>query len=271
VVRGISVAIFSVVVLLPVVRVASAQESDRALVLSDQGLALFRQHRYDEAIAAFKASYELLPLPLLLFDSAQAYRLKGDCQSALELYRRYLRAAPDAFNRATVEVRMGDMERCVNEKVPPPADEPQAEAPKAADAPPPPSSEAPPPLKLLPPKRPPDPRRARLLQVSGAAVFAVGAAGVATAIYFSVDGQRAASIVAQAQKSSVDMRSGSLRQLDARGQRDNIVSGVLYGVGGAALLSGALVFGLGKRAQKSPRLAAIPTIGGALFTCTSSF
>src|SRR6476661_6658016 len=56
---------------------------------------------YDRAIEKFKAAYELSPAPRLLFDIAQAYRLKGsNCRNAVQFYRTYLRIAPDADNRA---------------------------------------------------------------------------------------------------------------------------------------------------------------------------
>src|SRR5689334_7510905 len=64
--------------------------------LSDQGLAAFNQGRYAEAIRAFLASYEISPLPALMFNVAQAHRLLGDCQQAEIYYRRYLNELPEA-------------------------------------------------------------------------------------------------------------------------------------------------------------------------------
>jgi tetratricopeptide (TPR) repeat protein len=93
--------------------------ADRAMALSDEGLAAFRQRRYDDAIAAFAASYALSPLPALTFDIAQSYRLKGDCANALEHYRRYLNEAPDAPNRAVVEQQIGAMGQCAESSTAP--------------------------------------------------------------------------------------------------------------------------------------------------------
>ncbi len=92
----------------------SADEaSDRqARALSTEGLTQFKRGHYAEAIAAFQASYALSPLPPLLFDAAQAYRLLGRCDDALTLYRRYLDDAPDAPNRAAAAARAVEMERC---------------------------------------------------------------------------------------------------------------------------------------------------------------
>jgi len=70
----------------------------------DVGAALAAQNagRYDEAIALYKRAYAAIPHPEILFDLGQAHRLKGDAETALSYYRRYLaaepngRAAPDA-------------------------------------------------------------------------------------------------------------------------------------------------------------------------------
>jgi tetratricopeptide (TPR) repeat protein len=135
---------------------AAAQEpvaatAERARAFSVAGVAAFRQQRYDDAIAAFTASYTLAPLAVLSFDIAQAYRLKGDCIHAVELYRRYLREAPNAPNRAFVEEQLGALEPCVIAAVTPPQPiaVPRAVAPPPVPAPTPTFIATPPPPKLL--------------------------------------------------------------------------------------------------------------------------
>ena len=93
---------------------AAADEANdaQARALSAEGLTQFKSGHYDEAIAAFQASYALAPLPPLLFNAAQAYRLQGHCDEALTHYRRYLEAAPEAPNRAAAEARAIEMDRC---------------------------------------------------------------------------------------------------------------------------------------------------------------
>jgi tetratricopeptide (TPR) repeat protein len=105
-------------------RPARAQElepREQAHARSDEGLAAFNQGRYREAIALFDEAYALSPMPLLLFNSAQAHRLKGDCQEALELYHLYLREAASPPNRAIVEEHIVNMDACVRARTPPPA------------------------------------------------------------------------------------------------------------------------------------------------------
>jgi tetratricopeptide (TPR) repeat protein len=86
---------------------------ERARQLSDAGLAAFNQGRYSDAVAAFDAAYALSKAPLLLYNSAQAHRLKGDCAEALALYRRYLDADAQTTTRAIVEAHIANMTECV--------------------------------------------------------------------------------------------------------------------------------------------------------------
>jgi tetratricopeptide (TPR) repeat protein len=109
---------------------ARADEDDaaRARALSNQGLAEYRQGRYTDAIRSFEASYAIAPLPALVFDMAQAYRLLGRCPEALQLYRRYLAEAGDVPNRGAVEARVAELETCAR------AAEPRAPAVADPDA-----------------------------------------------------------------------------------------------------------------------------------------
>ncbi len=68
---------------------------------------------YDDAIREFKVAYELSKEPLLLFNLAQAYRLKGDCGQAVRFYRTYLRLAPaDGQNRPAAEQLLATLGDC---------------------------------------------------------------------------------------------------------------------------------------------------------------
>jgi hypothetical protein len=58
------------------------------------GLAAQSAGNYDEAIALYKKAFDAVPHPEILFDLGQAYRLKGDAETALGYYRRYLAVAP---------------------------------------------------------------------------------------------------------------------------------------------------------------------------------
>jgi tetratricopeptide (TPR) repeat protein len=56
---------------------------------------------YQQAIVEYLAAYELAPLPALLFNLGEVYRLSGDRRKALDHYKRYLVADPEGAGSAT--------------------------------------------------------------------------------------------------------------------------------------------------------------------------
>ena len=60
-----------------------------------QGREFLDANAYSEAIAEFETALSLMPLPELLFNIAQAYRLKGDAKRALQMYTRFVEVIPD--------------------------------------------------------------------------------------------------------------------------------------------------------------------------------
>jgi tetratricopeptide (TPR) repeat protein len=76
-----------------------------------QGTVHYNLGRFDEAIRAYKKAYELSQTPVLLFNIAQAYRLKGDLDQALFFYRSYLRNLPKAPNKKEVLERISALQK----------------------------------------------------------------------------------------------------------------------------------------------------------------
>lgn len=81
--------------------------------LSDLGLRQYQAGELDAAIESFMGAFALSDNTGLLFNVAQAHRLKGDCALAKEYYRRYLAAAPESNLKPTVERRLLEMESCI--------------------------------------------------------------------------------------------------------------------------------------------------------------
>lgn len=79
----------------------------------EKGISDYDLARYPEAIEAFSKAYELTQLPGLLFNIAQAHRLNKDCDNALRFYQRYLGREPDAHNASDVEGYITQMKECV--------------------------------------------------------------------------------------------------------------------------------------------------------------
>jgi tetratricopeptide (TPR) repeat protein len=101
-------------------KTAEEEERDRkmaeARALYDQGITHYNLGEFDLAIDKFKQAYALTNAPGLLFNIAQAYRLKGDYEQALYFYKTYIRLQPEAANRADVEARIAEMEKAIEDK-----------------------------------------------------------------------------------------------------------------------------------------------------------
>jgi tetratricopeptide (TPR) repeat protein len=60
-----------------------------------QGRAFYEAGAWDDAIREYQKAHDLVPLPDLLFNIGQAFRMKGDKPKALEAYQNYLDRLPD--------------------------------------------------------------------------------------------------------------------------------------------------------------------------------
>lgn len=208
--------------------VARADATAEARAHYKEGLALFNEGRFVAARAAFEAGYQLQPLPLFLFNAAQAARRADDAAGALALYRKFVAADPQSAERAEAEQHIAEL----SAKLPPPAaDEPQA-APTPASAPP----AAAPTVTTPPPSPAPTLVRARAARdVADPTLMALGAAGAATgAILLGIGGARLAD--AQSTYGSFDL---------AHGATPLVVSGaVLAGAGATLLVVGAIRYAI---------------------------
>jgi tetratricopeptide (TPR) repeat protein len=113
-------AVVLLVVLLGGAAMVRAQDQPgdlaRSRALYDQGARAYKDGEYQKAVELFLAAYDLSRAPAILFNVAQAYRLQGECSQALSYYRRSLAEEPDATNRAEVEDRIAEMQRCVDDQ-----------------------------------------------------------------------------------------------------------------------------------------------------------
>ena len=81
----------------------------------------FDVESYDEAIVAYKKTYELGGDPPMLYDIAQALRLSKHPGEAAVYYRRYLDRAPGAPNRDEVRARIAELTGASPTSTPAPA------------------------------------------------------------------------------------------------------------------------------------------------------
>lgn len=98
------------------------------------GTVFYEAANYDRAIEEYLAAYKILPLPDMLFNLAQAYRLKGELRLAVEYYKRFLAERPNAPMSAEARQTLLVLEVEVS-KLPPPEAKPNTK-PIAEPAPP---------------------------------------------------------------------------------------------------------------------------------------
>ena len=102
---------------------------DAARAHSQEGDAYYKLEKYANAIAEYEQAYLAKPDPSFLYNIAQCHRLMGNGPEAIKFYRRFLKDAPNAPNRAVAEKHIRDLE----------------DASARGTQPPPPSSSPPPP------------------------------------------------------------------------------------------------------------------------------
>ena len=101
---------------------ALAQDSDtenvsRARAHMERGQSLYAQARNLEAAAEFLAGYEQYAHASFLYNAGIAYERHGNARRAVQLYRRYLREAPNAVDADEVRERSTSLEGQVREQM----------------------------------------------------------------------------------------------------------------------------------------------------------
>jgi tetratricopeptide (TPR) repeat protein len=103
----------------------------------DQGLRLYNVQSYDEAIAEFRAGYQIDPRPEFLYALAQAQRMNRDCPAAIASYETFLRTGPaarqEAAARAQIEACRAEIAAAADAAAPPPAPAPAPPPPVASE------------------------------------------------------------------------------------------------------------------------------------------
>src|SRR5437870_805599 len=97
--------------MLHVAHSAQAQESQPAYRRHfEQAEVAYRLGDYKKAIEEYTASYKLRPVPILLFNIAQAYRQMGPAgaERALFYYQQYIGDAPNGSRRQDAEQLASD-------------------------------------------------------------------------------------------------------------------------------------------------------------------
>lgn len=114
--RAPFVALLAALVIAPATASADDAAIARAKLRFTAGAQAYREARYKDAIDYFMEAYRFDPRPELVYNVGQAYEKLGDVPNALRSYRDYVRLAPGASDRATVETSIKNLEARLREK-----------------------------------------------------------------------------------------------------------------------------------------------------------
>jgi tetratricopeptide (TPR) repeat protein len=219
---------------------------ERARKLAAEGREAHEAGDYDRAIAAFTEANALAPSPALLFNLAQAYRLKGNCDDAAVMYRRYLATVPPEDARVIAQGHLETSERCAHKlalSIPLDQQEKAASRPAAGTV-----------------VRAREYNDGTTQQRLGMGLMIGGSIALAASAYFAWDAHSAANDVEDAY--AAGKPGAEIHPIDKRGQRAETLAWG-FGIGGGALVAGGVVsYMLGRHNEEAMNLAIAPTKGG---------
>jgi tetratricopeptide (TPR) repeat protein len=227
---------------------ARPSDEKQAQQLYNQGRRAYRDQDYERAAQAFEAASRLSSDPIYLYNLAQARRKQGRLQDAVTAFEGYLKAAPDAPNRAAVQRTLSELRGQLPPVPAPTPVAPEPTPPTPAPAP------TPAPVAETSPGRP--------------ALFWVGLGGMIAGVALLGGG---IGVGVQANNIASDLSKGSGQWSSTRqnqfsdGQTKANTAYALYGVG-AALAVGGVILMVVKRSPSSESRVAFrltPLLGGA--------
>ena len=219
--------------------------------------------------------------PVYLYNQARCFEQNGRCEEAIHRFREYLRKAKKARNedRAEAERHIADCQELLDKKPvveaapkPEPASPPVQQQPASV-----PVQDVVPPLALqTQPAPPPEPvatsplldqsqeaaaGTGRGLKIAGIACGVVGVGSIATAVYFYTRARSYSDKVSKERPvNPADVSAGN----DAEKMQ-----WVFYGLGGAAVATGTVLYLLGSRSGDGGRASVAPLVGAGLAGITA--
>ena len=244
----------------------------------EQGIVQYNLTNYQEAIDHFKKAYELTKAPALLFNIAQAYRLKKDYSIAKTFYQNYVREQSNVNsndpNIKEAENFIQEMEKQMQATggtltpVNPPPVEPPPVKPNGNA-----SSEhkvtsTPPIVEPAPPEpdEPSRPGRTMKLAGLGLGIGGVILGGVSAFYAFKTEDYEDETSMMCTDQTCLKDREGT----------GKLYQGLAWGLGAAgvaAIGTGVVLYYLGssKEAASSTAMTIAPTLGGGAFVLSGRF
>ncbi len=217
---------------------------ERAMKAYELGQAAYNAAQYEEALGHFQEAASLYGSPDFQYNIGLCYEKLDKPEEAIRAFETYLRAKPDANDRAQVEDRIErQRERLRMKEQGVPMDEP-------ADAP------------------PAEPKNGRPLVISGAVLLGVGAAlGLAGGIGFGVAAKRRSDDLDAVQSGGNpdDVTFEDAQALEREGKRFETLQIATAAVGAAIGITGVVLLAIGLQRNAKSRPAALrvaPSWGG---------
>ncbi len=251
-----------------------------------EGRRLYDLQEWDQAITKFKEAYRLRADAPSLFNIAQSYRLKGDCANAASFYKTFKRNFPKEKNIDKVDKFITEMEACAKSGIKPV--EPTKTEPVRTD---PVKTE---PVKTEPVKTEPvktEPMKTEPvtepvtdpdgeivetspsepggggMKLAGLGVAGVGVVSLGVGVLFGVRASGAAS-----DAEAIEMGQPWDPSIETRGEKASKNSKIFLVVGGAAIVTGGVLYFMGvKKSKESSSVAFVPSRDGASLAWTSDF
>lgn len=244
-----------------IVLAASVAAADPAADAFAEGQKRYDAGEYLVAADRFEAAYALDPDPAYLFNIAQAYRFGNACAKAAASYRKFLGVVPNAPNAAKVQQYIEQSDDCAKKQAaaqrpPPPPDRPIVQPP-------------PPPPPEHPSGHPGRTQRIAGLGIAGAGVIGIGVAAFFTWKTADYASQREelckAEIAATGMCQWTEDREAKETDLQDKGDSAALKARIAWGVGGAALVGGIVLYLLAPSGSaEQPSIAITPTRDGAM-------
>jgi tetratricopeptide (TPR) repeat protein len=91
----------------------AGDDVQRARTAFNQGQREYLLGHYAEALPLFEQAYKIKPLPGLLYNIGQCYRLLGNMEQARRLYRNFIDTAPESPQVADATEKLKELEKAI--------------------------------------------------------------------------------------------------------------------------------------------------------------
>ena len=230
----------------------SEEEKSEAEKLSEEAIGKFQEKDFEGAAALFEKAYSIDPQPNYLFNIGRVYEEAGDLEKAVEFYGKFVKQPGVDLDSRGVALERLKVLREILEQTQEPQQGEEPEEPTEPEEP-----------EEVEPVEPPPPepvddgsaKKRKSMRGAGFGLLGVGAAAV---IGGAVTGGLAQGDNNSASEAATPAESQDL--LDSS-RTKALVADVLFGVGGALVLTGVILVAVGSKKPKGERVAVTPTFG----------